>query len=183
MRIRRAMSESDRDALLTGIVEMDETYVAEVKDQETYDSTKAGRGTNKVPVLGAVERSGRVKAQVKGKYDLKKIDMEEFVHEYISTPTTTLMTDGYGAYRGMGRFITHKVIAHWASFSDGDAHTNTIESFWAIVKRGMFGQFHHVSLKHLQRYIDEFCYRYNLRNSTPAHAFEFTIQNALATSL
>ena len=58
-------------------------------------------------------------------------------------------------------------------------HTNTIEGFWALLKRGMFGQFHSVSRKHLQRYVDEFCYRYNLRNADPVVAFENTINRGL----
>ena len=62
---------------------------------------------------------------------------------------------------------------------DGDIHTNTIEGFWALLKRGMFGQFHSVSKRYLQRYVDEFCYRYNLRNSDPLAAFELTVNRGL----
>lgn len=61
----------------------------------------------------------------------------------------------------------------------GFVHTNTIESFWALLKRGMFGQFHSVSKKHLQRYVDEFCYRYNLREVEKVDAFDMTINLAL----
>ena len=62
---------------------------------------------------------------------------------------------------------------------DGILHTNTIESFWALLKRGMFGQFHSVSRRHLQRYVDEFCYRYNLRAVDSNHAFALTIDRGL----
>ncbi len=62
---------------------------------------------------------------------------------------------------------------------DGDIHTNTIEGFWALLKRGMFGQFHSVSRRHLQRYVDEFCYRYNLRKADGDVVFDLTINRAL----
>ena len=62
---------------------------------------------------------------------------------------------------------------------DGDIHTNTIEGFWALLKRGMFGQFHSVSKKHLQRYVDEFCFRYNLREYDSDVAFDFTVNRGL----
>ena len=75
--------------------------------------------------------------------------------------------------------LPHAVIKHQRWYVDGDIHTNTIEGFWALLKRGMFGQFHSVSRKHLQRYVDEFCYRYNLRNATPLTAFDLTIDRAL----
>jgi len=62
---------------------------------------------------------------------------------------------------------------------NGDIHTNTIESLWALLKRGMFGQFHSVSKKHLQKYVDEFCYRYNLRKADPMDMFDLTINRGL----
>ncbi len=60
-----------------------------------------------------------------------------------------------------------------------DIHTNTIEGFWALLKRGMFGQFHSVNRRHLQRYVDEFCYRYNLRGIEPDNVFDYTIDRCL----
>ena len=63
----------------------------------------------------------------------------------------------------MGRVLPHAVVKHSETYVDGIAHTNTIEGFWALLKRGLFGQFHSVSPYHLQRYVDEFCFRYNLR--------------------
>ena len=65
---------------------------------------------------------------------------------------------------------------------DGEIRTNTIEGFWALLKRGMFGQFHNVSRRHLQRYVDEFCYRYNLREADPVAAFDLTINRGLGVS-
>ena len=79
----------------------------------------------------------------------------------------------------MSKLLPHSVIKHADWYVDGDIHTNTIEGFWALLKRGMFGQFHSVSRKHLQRYVDEFCYRYNLRKADGDVAFDLTINRAL----
>ena len=89
------------------------------------------------------------------------------------------MTDEYTAYKGMAKVLPHRVIKHADWYVDSDIHTNTIEGFWALLKRGMFGQFHSVSRKHLQRYVDEFCYRYNLRKADPMFAFALTINRGL----
>ncbi len=79
----------------------------------------------------------------------------------------------------MAKLSPHSMIRHADWYVDGDVHTNTIEGFWALLKRGMFGQFHSVSRKHLQRYVDEFCYRYNLRNTTGRLPFDLTITRAV----
>ncbi len=89
------------------------------------------------------------------------------------------MTDEYKGYMGMHRIVPHSVIRHSRWYVDGHIHTNAIESFWAIVKRGMFGQFHSVSRKHLQRYVDEFCYRYNTRDNDARDTFFATIKLGL----
>lgn len=74
-------------------------------------------------------------------------------------------------------YFTHSIIKHQDWYVDGDIHTNTIGGFWALLKRGMFGQFHSVSRKYLQRYIDEFCYRYNNRDND--RVFDQTINFGL----
>ena len=80
----------------------------------------------------------------------------------------------------MSKLLPHSVIKHQEWYVEGGIHTNTIEGFWALVKRGMFGQFHSVSRRHLQRYVDEFCFRYNLRKTDPFEAFMLTIDRGLA---
>lgn len=75
-------------------------------------------------------------------------------------------------YNKMNKVIAHETINHSREYVKGDIHTNTIESFWAILKRGIMGQFHWVSKKHLQRYLDEFEYRYNNRNQNSNATFE-----------
>ena len=159
MQIRKAMTQTEHRHLLTGIVEMDETYVGG-KPRKGGRPSKPGRGTKKIPVIGAVERGGSVTAKATAKGKLKGRHLRAFVKDRIDTQRANLITDEYGGYYGMSRIMPHSVIKHARWYVDGTIHTNTIESFWALLKRGMFGQFHSVSRKHLQRYVDEFCYRY-----------------------
>jgi hypothetical protein len=75
------------------------------------------------------------------------------------------------------KFMPHFVINHQVSYADGEIHTNSIEGFWGLLKRGIMGQYHKVTLRHLHQYITEFCYRYNGRNN-PA-LFDLTISRAV----
>ena len=184
MQIRKAMMQAEHRDLLTGIVEMDETYIGGKPRKGTKgdgpDGTHPrGRGTKKAPVVGAVERGGKVTAKAVKKDRMKGRHMRAFVRERIDTSKAGLITDEYKAYLGMAKVLPHAVIKHADWYVDGDIHTNTIEGFWALLKRGMFGQFHSVSRRHLQRYVDEFCYRYNLRNADPLAAFDLTINRGL----
>lgn len=187
MQIRKAMSQAEHRDMLTGIVEMDETYIGGkprkgTKGDGEDGKHKPGRGTKKAPVVGAVERDGRVTAKAVQKDKMKGRHMRAFVRDRVDTRRARLMTDEYKAYLGMAKLLPHSVIRHADWYVDGDIHTNTIEGFWALLKRGMFGQFHSVSRRHLQRYVDEFCYRYNLRNSDPFDAFDLTINRGLGVN-
>ena len=172
MQIRKAMTQAEGRSLLTGIVEMDETYIGGKPRKGTKgdgpDGThRRGRGTKKAPVIGAVERDGNVTAKAMRKDKMKGKHLRAFVKDRVDTSKASLITDEYKAYNGMAKVLPHAVIKHQKWYVDGDIHTNTIEGFWAPLKRGMFGQFHSVSRRHLQRYVDEFCYRYNLRKVDP----------------
>ena len=187
MQIRKAMNQAEQRNLLTGIVEMDETYVGGKprkgkKYDDPDDKPKPGRGTKKAPVIGAVERGGKVTAKAVAKDKMKGRDLRSFVRERIDTANAHLMTDEYKGYLGMDRILPHDVIKHDDWYVDGDIHTNSIEGFWALLKRGIAGQFHHVSRRHLQRYVDEFCYRYNLRKEDKAVAFFQTINLGLGVT-
>ena len=169
-RIRKAMQ--DNGPLLTGIVEMDETYVggkprkSNDKDDDTNNTgSTRGRGTKKTPVVGMVEREGSVKAQSVSKHELKSKDLEPLVRKNIDTDNSVLVTDEYKVYNNMHKIIEHFSINHSREYVRGNIHTNTIESFLAIVKRGIIGQYHKVSKQYLDAYLDEFCYRYNERNN------------------
>ena len=184
MQIRKAMRQSEQRNLLTGIVEMDETYIGGKPRKGSFGngpggSHLRGRGTKKTPVIGAVERGGRVTAKAVSKEKMKGRHMRAFVRRFINTEKAGLITDEYKAYLEMSKVLPHAVIKHQKWYVDGFIHTNTIEGFWALLKRGMCGQFHSVSRKHLQKYVDEFCYRYNFRDAEPWEAFDTTIDRGL----
>jgi len=141
--------------------------------------SKRGRGTDKAPVIGAVERGGKVTAKATAKEKMKSRHMRSFVRERVDASQTGLITDEYKGYLGMSKVLPHAIIKHRDWYVNGNIHTNTIEGFWSLLKRGMFGQFHSVSRKHLQRYVDEFCYRYNLRKADPFAAFDLTVNRGL----
>lgn len=170
-RIRKAMKQDT--GLLSGIVEMDETYVGgkprkEAKKKDDNDDDKGnprGRGTKKECVVGMIERNGRVKAKNVEKTALKAKDIRELVRANVDMNNTTLITDEYRGYATMRRIISHLQINHQKEYANGMIHTNSIESFWAILKRGIIGQFHKVSKEYLNAYIDEFCYRFNGRKN------------------
>lgn len=171
-RIRKAMATDQMD-LLKGIVEMDECYIGgkprkEVKknDDSNDDNppkSKRGRGTKKTPVVGIVERDGNVKTQEFNGIKLTAKNLMELVRKTVDIENSILMTDEYKGYNKMKNIIDHKAVFHAYEYVNGDIHTNTIESFWAILKRGIVGQFHKVSKKYLQNYLNEFEYRYNNR--------------------
>ncbi len=169
MRIRRAMRE-DRE-LMMGIVEVDETYIGGKRQK----GSKRGRGTKKTPVVGIAERGGNVKARVSRKLDSRRLS--NFVRENVDTKETTVITDEFKGYLRLSSFVNHRTINHAKWYVDGDVHTNNIESFWALLKRGIIGQFHKVSTRHLARYIDEFCYRHNNRRNP--QVFELTLARAV----
>lgn len=172
MRIRKAMCE--QGPLLSGIIEMDETYIGgkprkgnrRDDDTEGGNKSKRGRGTDKTPVVGMVERNGRVRAKVQAKDKLKFNDLKRIVRENVDFENSKLITDEYRGYTPFRHIIDHETINHQVSYAIGHIHTNTIEGFWALLKRGIVGQYHKVSIRHLNKYIDEFCFRYNHRKNS-----------------
>ncbi|MBU4276169.1 MAG: IS1595 family transposase [Proteobacteria bacterium] len=164
MKIREAMSQAHQRELLTGLVEMDETYIGgKPRKGGPGGPAKRGRGTDKTPVVGIVERGGKIKAKASKKGDLNAKKLSALVRRHVDIENAVLMTDEYGGYMRIKTFMAHEVINHKVWYVDGNIHTNTIESFWALLKRGIVGQYHKVSVKHLPMYLDEFCYRYNYR--------------------
>lgn len=179
MKIRQAMTQRAHRELLTGVVEMDETYVGGKPRRGGGDGTpnKRGRGTKKTPVVGMAERQGRIRATVVKKRKLTAKALSSLVRENVDTQKATLITDEYTGYLGIKHFMPHKVVDHTVWYVNGDAHTNNVESFWALLKRGIVGQYHKVSLRYLPKYIDEFCYRHNYRKEEDL--FGLTLQRAV----
>lgn len=126
-------------------------------------NTKRGRGSQKmIPVTGIVQRDGAVIAEVMTSLGAKKL--EALVKKHVDLSDSLLITDTYKGYSKVGKIIEHIKIDHSRLYSYNGVNTNTIESFWAIVERGIIGQYHHVSLAYLPKYIVEFCFKYNNRN-------------------
>lgn len=155
-RLRYAMDQKGKDKF-QGTVEADETYVG------GKAHGKRGRGAeNKTPVFALVERNGDVRStsvqRVTGE-NLKAIIRQN------AEKTATIMTDDLNSYRGLGKeFSFHHVINHGRKeYVRGNVHTNTIEGYFSILKRGIIGVYQHVGKQHLHRYLSEFDFRYNGR--------------------
>jgi len=172
-RIRYAMQQPAFQSKLTGVVEVDETYVggkvrrSNVKqyrplDPKTPDKRmQTGRGADKTPVVALVERGGMVRAErvatVTGR------ELKGAIRRHVDT-SATIMTDSFASYRGLGKeYAEHHMVNHLDEYVRGEVHTNTAENFFSILKRGIDGVYHHVSPAHLPRYLDEFTFRYNNR--------------------
>jgi transposase-like protein len=143
-------------------------------------NTKRGRGSQKmIPVTGIVQRDGAVIAEVMDKLGAK--NLEALVKKHVDLQSALLVTDTYKGYSKMQKIIEHIQIDHSKLYSYNGVNTNTIESFWAIVERGIIGQYHHVSLKYLPKYIVEFCFKYNNRNFDDM--FETLVKAAMRVKL
>lgn len=158
--IRKYMAKVDGTGTLSGHVEVDETLVGGSREGEGY----ANRRRDKALVVGAVERGGEIVTAVVP--NASQAVLEPFVTALVE-PGSKITTDEWRAYNDLGALYDHQKINHQAKeFVRGDRHTNTIEGFWAIIKRSIRGTHVHVSVKHLPKYLGEFEFRWN-RRATP----------------
>jgi transposase-like protein len=169
-RIRFAMQEGPLAAPLKGIVECDETYVGGKPRKGERDALgnlvkhKRGLGTLKTPVIALIERDGRARTRVVQEH-VTANTLKSAIRENVNQQAT-IMTDELALYAGIGSEFAggHQTVNHSkGEYARGSAHINTGESFFALLKRGVHGTFHHVSEKHLSRYCDEFSFRWNYR--------------------
>lgn len=193
---------------LEGVVECDETFIGGKNKNRHKDKKvphSQGRSfKDKVPVMGMLERGENeiierphkvipnktVKEKVIHKSskmnayvvdNTKRKSIQPFIYSYVKLDTR-LMTDEWWAYHGLGKDYKHKIIDHskkeYVSLQDNIVHTNNIEGSWRILKNSVNGMYNHVSKKHLQKYVDEFVYRFNLRKVSDQEKFRYLLKNS-----
>jgi transposase len=156
--IRKLMQSGG--GMLSGVVEADETYIGGIRS-----GGKRGRGSeNKTPIIGVLQRGGSVQAKV-----ADNVKTQTVLPNILANVEkgATVCTDELWSYNPLTKAgYNHERIGHGAKeYVRGNVHTNSIEGFWSQLKRSINGTFHHVSPQHLQKYVNEFVYRYNLRES------------------
>jgi hypothetical protein len=155
--IRKLMGEDV--GMLSGEVEVDEAYVG---GRQRGGDGRPGRYSNKTPVVGLVQRRGKITALVTP--DVRRRTVMPIIEAKV-LPASMIYTDDYKVYNPLAdRGYSHRRINHTAKvYVVGSTHTNTIEGFWSLLKNGIRGVYHSVSRKHLQSYVDEYTFRYNHR--------------------
>lgn len=158
-RIRKAM-EDVYPMPIKGLIEIDETFVG----GKAPGKGQGYRG-NKAVVVGAMQRGDRIILKVVKARD--RASLHEFVEEMTSEDTTAYFTDEWAPYQGIAKGDTvHKTVNHsldeWVR---GEAHVNNVENVWSLLKRSIIGAYHHVSIKHLNAYLDELEWRFNNRDN------------------
>lgn len=164
-RLRHAARTQSFNKPLDGEVEIDETYVGgKAANRHKGDpKRKHGGFAGKAAVIGALERGGNVVATVIESTNTATLD--GFAHAVIA-PGAKVSTDEHAGYRHLGRTFDHGVVRHGlGEYSVNGVHTNGIEGYWALLKRQIIGIHHFVTPKHLNRYVSESAWRFNLRES------------------
>ncbi|MBS1595982.1 MAG: IS1595 family transposase [Bacteroidetes bacterium] len=179
----REMLKAENPSLLEGEIEVDATYYGgERKNKHAKKrkelTEKFGRGTlEKQAMVGLLERNGNVTA-FKVESEAGKI-VKPIIKDRVSKNAKALITDAHGGYKDLHFEFNHVVINHQGGeYAKGSFHTNNIEGFWSQFKRGIKGIQHHVSIKHLDRYCNEYAYRYNVRAIADGERFSGVLKNS-----
>lgn len=178
-RIRNCFGvENNHD--LDNEVEADETFIGgKNKNRHTDKKVANSQGRSfkdKTPVLGMVERNGKLVAK-----KVENTSSESLTPEIVNAvkQSATIYTDEWLGYNSLQRIYDHAFVKHnQKEYVNGRVHTNTIENFWSLLKRGIIGIYHFTSKKHLQKYVDEFVFRYNTRNNTTCNRFNVLLANS-----
>lgn len=168
-------SNTDDNEKLDGVVEVDETYVGgKSKGMHAYQRKQKKHYTNKQAVVGMMKRDGDVRA-----LHTDRRQASQHVHANVAYGST-VMTDAASVYKHLGQTYDHHIVNHSVGeYVRGQAHTNGIESFWALLKRGHYGIYHYMSPKHLNRYVNEFAFRHNTREMGTMGFISSTITRAV----
>jgi transposase-like protein len=189
-RLRYAMTQTPLVEKLQGIVEVDETYIggkikAGPQNRTMYNARPTGvvkprkrSYENKIAVVALVERGGRVRAFPMPRVTVENVQdaIVEHVHK-----NARLMTDESGLYTTVGKYMLggHETVKHSLNeYARGEAHTNTVEGFFSLLKRGINGVYHHVGKGHLGRYCDEFAFRYDHRKISDGERAQLAVLGA-----
>ena len=173
-RIRQCFGINN-DTKLDNEVEADETFVGGKNANRHANKKTYGSSDDKAPVFGMVERKGKVIAK-----HVPNTTAETLSTEILKTikDSAKIYTDEYTSYARLKRVYDHQTVKHSRrQYVKGRVHTNTIEGFWSLLKRGIFGIYHFTSKKHLQLYVDEFVFRYNTRTQPEAMRFNLFLKN------
>lgn len=175
-RARILLGDPEPDVPLDNVVEVDETYVGGKWDKMTRSRRKRHQESgvdNKVAVMGLLERDGKAKLTIIGKNTFKEV-----VKSYVS-PSAVVMTDAHKSYIGLNEdFQAHESVNHnIMEFRRGIAYTNSVEGFFSVFKRTIFGTYHQISPKHLEQYCIETSYRFNTRKISDADRFIGVMKN------
>ncbi len=178
-RVRHSLSLNCGTQKLSGVIEADETFIGGLEsNKHQQNKTKGTQGRSskvKTPIVGIIERNGELRA--KKVDDTSGYSLRPFIVENVEFGST-VNTDEWLGYKGLSRIFKHQIVKHSENeFVIGDTHTNSIEGFWALLKRGIIGIYHSVSSKHVQNYVDEFVFRYNTRTYTESHRFDAMLNN------
>lgn len=165
---------------LNNDVEADETFIGgKNKNRHSDKKVEASQGRStkdKTPVFGMIEREGKLNAVV-----VKDTKSDSLHPEIIKSvkESATIYTDEWLGYRGLKRIYNHAFVKHnEGEYVNGRIHTNSIENFWSLLKRGIIGIYHFTSKKHLQKYVDEFVFRFNSRNQKDYARFNLLLANS-----
>ncbi len=163
-RIRAAMKDDELPRLL-GVIEVDETFVGGSDRNRHWDKKKGRSGTfGKTPVIGAIARKGNVVCRMIENTDTPTLT--RFVREVVSDNVSLVATDEHSGYRYLKWAMPHEVVKHGkGEYVRGEIHTQNLESFWSLLKRGIVGTYHNVSKKYLPLYLNEFSFRHNNRKN------------------